>query len=196
MRRAHDPSGLRGRGPRPRRHPQQQRGDAGGCRGQSELAAGDEIELPRLSPDFQHDDAERIAGQRVGGGPQCSVGVSGAHRHHKARIEAEFGKPAHRQRAGFDFGKILPHPYQRPARRDPPRKAGDEAGGGCALVAFGKHLMHHCCRKPAAQCGVRRGMAERDPGEVMRVAMRLDPLDPPSQTRKRACACAAHAPLR
>jgi len=69
MRRAHDPSGLRRRGPRFRRHPQQQCGDAGGCRSQRELAAGDEIELARLPPDFQHDGAERIAGQRVGGGP-------------------------------------------------------------------------------------------------------------------------------
>ena len=83
MRRAHDPSGLRRRGPRLRRYPQQQRGDAGGLRGQSELAAGDEIELTRLPPDFQHHGAERIAGQRVGGGPQRGVGVSGAHGHHK-----------------------------------------------------------------------------------------------------------------
>jgi hypothetical protein len=29
----------------------------------------------------------------------------------------------------------------------------------------------------------------------MRIAMRLDPLDAPSQIRKRACACGAHAPL-
>ena len=81
MRRAHDPSGFRGRGPRLRRHPQQQRGDAGGLRGQRELAAGDEIELTRLPPDFQHDGAERIAGQRVGSGPQRGVGVGGAHGH-------------------------------------------------------------------------------------------------------------------
>ena len=51
------------------------RGDAGGLRGQSQLAAGDEIELARLAPDFQHHGAERIAGQRVGGGPQRGVGV-------------------------------------------------------------------------------------------------------------------------
>jgi hypothetical protein len=38
-------------------------------------------------------------------------------------------------------------------------------------------------------------MPERDPVEVMRIAMRLDPLDAPSQTRKRACVCGAHAPL-
>jgi len=81
MRRAHDPSGFRGRGPRLRRHPQQQGGDAGGCRGQCELAAGDEIKLARLPPDFQHDGAERIAGQRVGGGPQRGVGVGGTHGH-------------------------------------------------------------------------------------------------------------------
>jgi hypothetical protein len=65
-----------------------QRGDAGGCRGQCELAAGDEIELARLPPDFQHDGAERIAGQRVGGGPQRGVGVGRAHGHQQPRIEA------------------------------------------------------------------------------------------------------------
>ena len=38
-------------------------------------------------------------------------------------------------------------------------------------------------------------MAERDLVEVMRIAMRLDPLDASAQIRKRACACGAHAPL-
>ena len=110
MRRAHDPSRFRGRGPRLRSHPQKKRGDAGGCRGQREFAAGDEIELTRLPPDFQHDGAERIAGQRVGGGPQRGVGVRRAHRHQDSWIESEFAPPAHRQRAGFDFRKILPDP--------------------------------------------------------------------------------------
>jgi hypothetical protein len=81
MRRTHDPSCFGGRGPRLRGHPQEQRGDAGGRRGQREFAAGDEIELARLPPDFQHDGAERIAGQRVGGGPQRGVGVRRAHGH-------------------------------------------------------------------------------------------------------------------
>ena len=103
MRRAYDPPRLRRRRPRLRRHPQQQCSDAGGLCGQSELAAGDEIELTRLSPDFQHHGAERIAGQRVGGGPQRDVGVSGAHGHHETGIETQFAKPAHRQRAGFEF---------------------------------------------------------------------------------------------
>jgi hypothetical protein len=88
MRRAHDPSGFRGRWPRLRGHPQEKRGDAGGRRGQCEFAAGDEIELTRLPPDFQHDGAERIAGQRVGGGPQRGVGVGRAHGHEQPRIEA------------------------------------------------------------------------------------------------------------
>jgi hypothetical protein len=81
MRRAHDPPCLRGRGPRLRRHPQQKCGDAGGLGGQSEFAARDEIELTRLPPDFQHHGAERIAGQRVGGGPQRGIGIGGAHGH-------------------------------------------------------------------------------------------------------------------
>jgi len=195
MRRAHDPSCLRGRGPRLRRHPQQQGGDAGGLRGQGKLAAGDEIELARLPPDFQHDGAERIASQRVGGGPQRGVGVGCAHRHEQPRIKAQFAKPAQRQRAGFNFRKILPHPDQRPARRYPSREASDEARGRRALMALGEHFMHRGDRKAAAQYRIRCRMAERDLVEVMRIAMRLDPLDASAQIRKRACVCGAHAPL-
>jgi hypothetical protein len=91
MRRAHDPSRLRCRGLWLRRQPQQQAGDARRLRRQRQLAAGDEIELPRLPPDFQHDGAERIAGERIGGGPQRGVHIGRAHCHQQARIEAEFG---------------------------------------------------------------------------------------------------------
>ena len=105
-----------------RRHPQQQRGDAGGLRCEREFSAGDEIELARLAPHFQHDSADRIAGERVGGGAQGGLGIGGAHGDDQPRIEAEFAKPAHRQRAGFEFGKILPHPDQRLcAARSAPR---------------------------------------------------------------------------
>ena len=195
MRRAHDPSGLRGRGPRLRRHPQQQGGDAGGLGGQCKFTAGDEIELACLPPDFQHDGAERIAGQRVGGGPQRGVGVRRAHRHEQPRIETQLAKPAHRQRTGFYFRKILPHPDQRPARRHPSCEPRDEARGRRALMALGEHFMHHCCRKPAAQHSIRCRMAKRDLVEVMRIARRFQPFDAPAQIRKRACACGAHAPL-
>jgi hypothetical protein len=91
MRRAHDPSGLRRRGLWLRRHPQQKAGDAGGLRRQSQFAAGCKIELAHLTPDFQHDNADRIAGQRVGGGPQRGIDIGRAHAHHAARIEPEFG---------------------------------------------------------------------------------------------------------
>ena len=195
MRRAHDPSGFGGRGPRLRGHPQQKRGDAGGLRGQSELAAGDEIELARLPPDFQHHGAERIAGQRVGSGPQRGVGVGRAHGHQQPRIETQLAQPAHRQRTGFNFRKILPHPDQRPARRHPSREPCDEAGCCCALVALGEHLMHRGSREAALQHGIRCRMAERDLVEIGRLAMRFDPFDAPAQIRKRACACGAHAPL-
>ena len=150
MRRAHDPPCLRGRGARLRGHPQQQGGDAGGCRGQCKFAAGDEIELARLPPDFQHDDTERIAGQRVGGGPQRGVSVRGAHGHEQPRIETQLAKPAQRQRTRFNFRKILPHPDQRPARRYPSREPRDEARGRRALMALGEHLMHRCDRETAA----------------------------------------------
>jgi hypothetical protein len=96
MRRAHDPSGLRGRGQWRRCQAQQQRSDAGRLRGQREFAAGDQIELPWLPPDFQHHGAERIAGQRIGGGPQRSIDIGGTHGDQRARIEAELNEPARR----------------------------------------------------------------------------------------------------
>ena len=161
MRRAHDPSRLRRRRLRFRSHPQQQGGDARHLRGQCQLAAGDEIELPRLPPDFQHDTAERIAGQRVGGGPQRGVHIGGAHGHEQARIETEFGQSAHRHRAGFDFGEILPHPDQRPPCRRPSREACDKSRRRRTLPSLGEHLMHRADRKPALHRRVSIGMTER-----------------------------------
>jgi hypothetical protein len=193
MRRAHDPSRLRRRGRWLRRHPQQQPGDAGGLRGQGQFAAGDKIELPRRTPDFQHDNAERIAGQRVGGGPQRGVDIGRAHAHHAARIEPEFAPSAHRQRAQFDFGKILPHPDQRPARRHPPGKACDEPGCRSTLMTLGKHLMHRGERQPTPQRRIRTGMSERRLAKGVSIAMRFEALDVAAQTRKRAHACAHHA---
>jgi hypothetical protein len=195
MRRAHDPSRFRGRRLRRGRHPQQQCGDAGGLRRQVKFAAGDEIELPRLAPDFQHHGAERIAGQRVGGGAQRGIGVGGTHGHQPARIETEFAKPAHRQRAGFPFGKILPHPDQRPARRQPSGKARDEAGSRRTLMSLGEHLMHRGQSETALQRCVSVGVAKRGLAMRMRITGCFDALDAAAQTRKRAGACGAHAPL-
>ena len=192
MRRAHDPSGLRRRGLRLRRHPQQQAGHAGGLRRERQLAAGDEIELTRLSPDLQHHDAERIAGQRIGGGPQRGLHVGGAHRHEQARIETEFGQPAHRQRARFDFRKILPDPQQRPPRSYPAREARDKSRRGGALPAtFREHLMHRAQGEAAQQRRIRIGMPERDLARRIGIAIRLDALDAAAQIRKRVRACGA-----
>jgi hypothetical protein len=99
MRRAHNPSRLRRRGLWLRRHPQQQAGDARHLCGQRQATAGDQIELSRFAPDFQHDHAQRIAGQRVGGRPQRGGDIRCTHRHHTAGIETEFGEATHRQRA-------------------------------------------------------------------------------------------------
>jgi len=101
MRRTQHPSCLRGRGQRLRGHPQQQAGDAGALRGQRQLAARHEIELPRLAPELEHDRAERIAGECIGRSTQRTLHIGRAHHHHAARIEAEFGESAHRQRTGF-----------------------------------------------------------------------------------------------
>jgi hypothetical protein len=198
MRRAHDPSCLRRRGQRLRRYSQQQAGDARGLRGQCQLAAGDEVELPRLPPDFQHHDADRIAGQRVGGGPQRGIDIRRAHRHQQARVEAEFGQSAHRQRAGFDFGEILPYPHQGPpCARTPytPRKTGDEPGRRGALPPLGEHFMHRGQSETALQRRIRLRMAERHATRRHAVRMRLDAFDAAAQSRKRARACAGHAPL-
>jgi hypothetical protein len=195
MRRAHDPSGFRGRGQWLRRHPQHHTGHAGHLRGQRQLAAGDEIQLSRLAPDFQHHDAERIAGQRVGRRLQRAVDIRRAHRHQQARIEPEFGQPAHRQRTGFDFGEILPDPYQRPPCRRPSHQAGDKTRRGGAVPSCGEHLVHRAQREAALQRRIRVGMAERHPVRPVRIAVRLDALDAAAQRRKRVRACAAHAPL-
>ncbi len=148
--------------------------------------------MPRAAPDFQHHDANCIAGQRIGGGPQRGIDIGCAHRHEATRIEAEFGQPAHGQRAGFNFGKILPHPHQRPPRGHPPRKPCDESGGRSALPAgFREHLVHRGSGETALQYRVRVRMTERHAARGARPAMRFDALDAPAQIRKRVRACGA-----
>jgi hypothetical protein len=194
MRRAHDPSRFRRRGLWLRSHPQQQRSDSGGLRRQCQLAAGDEIELARLPPDFQHHDAQGIAGQRVGGGTQRGIDIGGAHGHQQPRIEAEFGEAAHRHRASFSLGEILPHPDQRPPPRyRPSRKASDKTRRRRTLPSFGKHLMHRADRKPALQRRIGLGMAEPYPAGCGGLGMAFDALDTAAQSRKRAGACAHRA---
>jgi hypothetical protein len=110
MRRAHDPSGFRARRLWHRRRAQQHAGDPRHPRRQRQLAAGDQIEPVGLAPDFHDHGAERIAGQRISRRAQRGFHIGRANAHYQARIEPEFAKTAHRQRAGFQFGKILPHP--------------------------------------------------------------------------------------
>jgi hypothetical protein len=117
--------------------------------------------LPGFAPDLQHHRAERIAGQCVGGGAQRGVDVGGAHRHHAARIEAEFGEASHRQRAGFDLGKILPDPHQGTPCRYASRKAGDESRRRGALPPLGKHLVHSRQCEAALQHRIGLRMPER-----------------------------------
>jgi hypothetical protein len=192
MRRAHDPSCLRCGGLGLRRQPQQQAGDARRLRRQRQLAAGDEIELPRFAPDFQHHGADRIAGKRIGGGPQCGVHIGRAHRHQQARIEAEFGPSAHRQRARFNFGEILTHPNQRPPCRRPPREPCDKTRRRGTLPAgIGEHLVYRTHGEAALQRRIGVGMPQRHPARRVGMALRLDALDAVAQSRKPAHACAA-----
>jgi len=168
MRRAHDPSGLGRRRLGFRRHPQHHAGDARGLRGQRQFAAGDEIELPRLAPDFEYDDANRIAGQRVGGRPQRIVHIGRAHGHEQARIETEFGQSAHRHRARFNLGEILPYPHHWPMWkfrcRHPAREPCDKAGRRRTLPAgVRKHFVHRPQSEAALQRRVGVRMPERHP---------------------------------
>lgn len=192
MRRTQHPACLGSRRQRLRRHSQQKSGHAGRLRGQRQLAARHEIELPDIAPELEHDRAQRIAGERIGRGAQRALDIGGAHHHHTARIEADFGEPAHRQRAGFDFRKILPHPQQRLACRHTARKSGDKTCRGGALPSLAKHLMDCRAREPALQRAINLAVAERDTILPMHDLRRLDALDLTAQDRKRADACAAH----
>jgi hypothetical protein len=194
MRRARNPSRLRRRRLWLRRHPQQQAGDARHLCRQRQAAAGDQIELSRFAPDFQHDDTQRIAGQRVGGRPQRGGDVRGPHRHQAAGIETEFGEAAHRQRTGFKFSEILPHPHQRPPGAHPPSEPCDKTRRrGAVSAGFGEHLMHRPHSEATLQRRIRIGMPERHTIRRIGLALRLDALDAAAQGRKRARACAGHA---
>ena len=160
MRRAHDPSCLGSRRLGLRRHPQQQPGDTRGLRRQRQFAAGDEVELSRLAPDFRHHDTDRIAGQRVGGRPQRTVHIGGAHRHEEAWIETEFGQSAHRHRARFNLGEILPYPHQRPPGGRPTRKPRDKTRRRGALPA---RLRKHFVDRPQSETALQRRVDVRMP---------------------------------
>lgn len=195
MRGADDPARLCRTRDRNACSPQQQARDARAARCQREFAAGDEVELFAVAPGFQHDAAQRIAGQRISRGPQCRLDIGRAHGDQQARIEAELTPAAHGQRAAFAFGEILPDPQQRPLCRDTMRKAGDKARGRRAVPAFGEHLMHGATCEPALQRRVRLGMTERHAIRRIGIAVGLDALDAAAQLRERGHACAGHAPL-
>lgn len=132
-------------------------------RGQRQPAAGDEIEQARLAPYLHHHSAERIAGQRVGCRPQRALRIGYVDHHQKTRIKTEFAPSAHRQRAGFACGKILPHPKQRPVRTQPPRQTRDEPGRRRAVPSFREHLVHGAAREPALQHRIHLRVVERRP---------------------------------
>ena len=137
--------------------------------------------MPRLAPDLQHHGAQRIAGERIGRRPQRTFDIGGAHRHQIARIKAELGKPSYRERARFEIAKILPHPHQRPSRRDARRKPRDKTGRRRALMPQRKHFVHGGGREPAAQRAICLGMAERDAMRGATARGCLHALDMPAQ---------------
>jgi hypothetical protein len=148
--------------------------------------------LSRFAPDFQHNGAQRIAGERVGGRPQRGVHVRRAHCHQEARIETEFGQSAHRQRARFNFGEILTYPHQGPPCRRPPRKARDKTRRrGTLPTRFREYLVHRPHGEAALQCRINVDMSERHSARRVGIAVRLYALDAAAQSRKRAHACGA-----
>jgi len=133
-------------------------------RGQRQFAAGCEVELSRLAPDFQHDGANRIADQRVGGRPQRALHVGCAHAHEKTRIKTKFGQPAHRHRTRFNLCETLPYPHQWPPASGAAGKSGNKTGRRSALPAgLRKHFVHDAQGEPALQRRIGIGMPEPHP---------------------------------
>jgi hypothetical protein len=116
-----------------------------------------------LPPDFQHDDAKCIAGERVGSRPQRGVHIRRTHGHQKARIETEFGQSAHRQCTGFNLGEILTNPHQRPPGCRPSREPCDESCRRGALPSLGEHLVRRADGEAALQRRIRVRMTKRNP---------------------------------
>jgi hypothetical protein len=149
--------------------------------------------MPRLAPDLEHHGAQRVAGERIGRRAQRTLHIGGAHRHHQARVKAEFRNPVHRQRARFALAKIHPDPQQRPLHQDPRGQAQDKAGGAGAVPApFGEHLMHRTQGKTALQRAIGLVMAKRYAVDGISAVMRLETCKLPAQNRKRPHACARH----
>jgi hypothetical protein len=153
-------------------------------RGQRQLAAGDKVELFGLAPNLQHDDAHRIAGQRIGGRPQRMIRISGAYTDEKTRIETKLSQPAHRQGTRFNRGEILPDPNDGPPRGHATRKPRDKARRRDTLPAgVRKHFVRGPQGKPALQARIGIRVPERRLTRRIRFTMGLDA---GAQTRKRA----------
>jgi hypothetical protein len=149
--------------------------------------------MTRLAPDLQHHGPQRIADERVGCRAQRTLHVEGAHRHHQARIEAELGKPVHRQRTHFALAKIRGNPEERPPPQHPRGQAQHKSGrAGAVPATFGEHLMDRAQRKPALQRAIGLSMAKCCAIAAVSAIMRLKTLDAPAQSRKHAHACARH----
>jgi hypothetical protein len=150
-----------------------------------------------LAPDLHNDSTQRIAGQRIRRCPQCAFHLGRVHCHQQSRIEPELTPATHRYRAGFDRGKVLPHPEQRLARTDALRQPCDEARRRGTLPPFREHLVHGATRETALQHRIRFVMTKRYPGRHIRGRARFDARYVIAQARKRPCACMhlAHAPL-
>ena len=63
------------------------------------------------------------------------------------------------------------------------------------MSSLGEYFMNGAKREAALQHRIRLGMAKRHTVKRGGLSMSFNPLDAAAQGRKRACACAGHAPL-
>ena len=142
-------------------------------RGQRQLAAGDEIELPRLAPDLQHDGAERVAGQRIGRRAQRALDIDARTVTTRRGSRPSSAKPCIDSAPDSSAQKSC-RTQSSGRRASPARVSPAKAGRGRAVpAAFGKHLMHRAAREPALQRRIGLAMPERHPVRRER-AMGLD----------------------
>jgi len=157
--------------------------------------APNEIERWRVSPQTL---ARRRRARRR---PAQSRGGAQARSRHRGRTsttrrgsEAEFANTAHRQRADSMSAKIWrTHTTGGAAESPPPR---DEAGCRPSLVPS-ENLMHCGTQASPCSCRIRGRYAQSHPalGRCPSPCVSMRSILP-RKTRKRACACAVHAPLQ
>jgi hypothetical protein len=106
------------------------------------------------------------------------VHISGADSDQKVRIKTQFGETAHRDRARFNLGEILPYPDHGPPCGGTIGKPRNKAGRYSALPpGFRKHLVHGAQSEAALQTRIGLRVSERHPARRICFAMGFDAFD-------------------